>query len=98
MTVTGIQVKMVIDKLILNKSKNDITGGAIMSKEEYAEEVIKQAEQYLNAKETQKNNVWQYTVDKMTSIADDYSMDQVELLDEVAKMFLEKVRELRNTN
>ena len=69
-----------------------------MSQERYAEELIKQTEEYLNAKETLKNNVWQDTVNKMVSMADDYSMDQVELLDDIARMFLDKVRELRNTN
>ena len=69
-----------------------------MSQERYAEELIKQTEEYLNAKETLKNNVWQDTVNKMVSMADDYSMDQVGLLDDIAKMFLDKVRELRNTN
>ena len=69
-----------------------------MSQERYAEELIKQTEQYLNSKETLKENVWQITVDSMVKVADEYSMDQVELLDDIAKMFLEKVRELRNTN
>ena len=69
-----------------------------MSQERYAEELIKQTEQYLNSKETLKENVWQITVDSMAKVADEYSMDQVELLDDIAKMFLDKVRELRNTN
>ena len=69
-----------------------------MSQEQYAEELIKETEEYLNAKEKLKNNIWQDAVDRMVSIADDYSMDQVELLDDIAKMFLDKVRELRNTN
>ena len=69
-----------------------------MSQERYAEELIKQTEQYLNSKETLKENVWQITVDSMVKVADEYSMDQVELLDDIAKMFLDKVRELRNTN
>ena len=69
-----------------------------MSQEQYVEELIKQTEEYLNAKETEKENVWQYTVDRIVKMADDYSMDQVELLDDIARMFLYKVRELKNTN
>ena len=69
-----------------------------MSQEQYVEELIKQTEEYLNAKESLKNNVWQITLDSMVKVADDYSMDQVELLDDIARMFLEKVRELKNTN
>ena len=69
-----------------------------MSQEQYIEELIKQTENYLHDKETEKENVWQYTVDKMDKVAKQYSMDHVDLLDDIAKMFMDKVRELRNTN
>ena len=68
-----------------------------MSQEEYIQELMRQTEEYVNAKEQLKLNIWQDAVNSMVKVADAHSMDQVELMEDIARMFLDKVNKLKRS-
>ena len=67
-----------------------------MNQEEYIQELMRQTEEYVNAKEQLKLNIWQDAVNSMVKVADAHSMDQVELMEDIARMFLDKVNKLKS--